>query len=215
MKALVRCPHCGQYHNSELTHCPQKGLPIYTQSTKKETFPKKWLWGGIGLAVLILSGCIIGSLWFVPRLMDNTQKGGQAIPLVPTLTLPPFATRIAVNSPVAETPVETPVEVPSPSETPATQFWQACAEAGYLSQLHIGDEAMVSSDPPLANRVRENASTNDTILGYIDPGEHVEVLEGPTCNQGWVWWKVRSLSSGLTGWTAEGNEDSYWLIPAQ
>jgi len=90
--------------------------------------------------------------------------------------------------------------------------WQACPDAP-KSRLHVGDEAVVGSDPPTANRVRQQASSSSTKVGTINPDEHVEIIGGPQCNQGLVWWEIRSLSSGLTGWTAEGDNSSYWLVP--
>jgi len=90
--------------------------------------------------------------------------------------------------------------------------WRACHDAP-LSRLRIGMRAYVSFDPPLANRVRVEAGTHAQIIGYIDPGEEIAVIEGPACADGWVWWRVRSAATGLTGWTAEGDENDYWLIP--
>jgi predicted Ser/Thr protein kinase len=92
-------------------------------------------------------------------------------------------------------------------------LWQACPGAP-LSRLRVGTEAMVSFDPPLANRVREFPNTSADVLGMIDPGEQVSILEGPACSSGWVWWRVRT-SWGLVGWTAEGDDEAYWLVPAE
>jgi hypothetical protein len=71
----------------------------------------------------------------------------------------------------------------------------------------------VSSNPPLANRVRSDASLDATVLGFIQPGEDALILDGPRCANAWVWWKVRANASGLEGWTAEGDEENYWLVP--
>ena len=30
---------------------------------------------------------------------------------------------------------------------------------------------------------------------------------------GWAWWRVRSQSQDLEGWTSEGDEGTYWLEP--
>ncbi len=90
--------------------------------------------------------------------------------------------------------------------------WQACSGAP-KSRLHVGDEAIVGSDPPTANRVRQKANTSSSKVGTINPNEHVEIISGPQCNQGLVWWEIRSLSSSLSGWTAEGDSASYWLVP--
>jgi hypothetical protein len=63
--------------------------------------------------------------------------------------------------------------------------------------------------------VRERPNTTAAILGNIEPGEEIEILGGPACNTGWVWWEVRSLSTDLQGWTAEGDGEDYWLVPLE
>jgi hypothetical protein len=70
---------------------------------------------------------------------------------------------------------------------------------------------MVSTDPPLANKVRAGPGVSGELLGHIQPGENVLVLEGPSCADGYTWWRVRSLA-GLEGWTAEGDAEGYWLV---
>lgn len=116
--------------------------------------------------------------------------------LTPTFTLPPSAS-------------PTPTNVPSPTPVPT---WQPCP-ATYPSRLYVGDTVMVSTNPPLANRVRQAPNTGSVILGMIQPGEQAKVIGGPVCSNQWIWWQVTSLSTGLTGWTAEGDISSYWLIP--
>jgi hypothetical protein len=80
-------------------------------------------------------------------------------------------------------------------------------------RLSIGGLAEVSRVPPYANRVRTEASFDAVVLGLISPGEDTEVLDGPVCSSGYFWWKVRSIATGLTGWTVEGDQENYWLIP--
>jgi len=134
--------------------------------------------------------------------------------MVPSLTLAPLETRFAENN----TPVPTATEAqiietmtPIPSVTPAK--WDACPGFEYQSQLRTGMQAQIALDPPLPNRVRMQPSTSGTIVGYINPGGRVEILEGPTCEEGWIWWKVREMDTSLEGWTAEGDRNSYWVIP--
>ncbi len=90
--------------------------------------------------------------------------------------------------------------------------WEAC-EDRYLSRLQIGDLAFVSADPPYANTVRAEPGRGETSVGKIQPLEKVEILDGPACADNWVWWKVRSLETDLMGWTSEGDQENYWLIP--
>jgi len=58
--------------------------------------------------------------------------------------------------------------------------------------------------------VRSEPNIQAETLGYIKPGVGMVILEGPQCSNNWVWWKVEA-DTGLVGWTAEGDEKSYWL----
>jgi hypothetical protein len=92
--------------------------------------------------------------------------------------------------------------------------WEACPGT-YWSNLRVGDTAMVSEDPPLPNRVRQTPNNQGEVIGQIPPGGRVLILDGPECANGWVWWYVSAENQDLTGWTSEGDEASYWLIPIE
>ncbi len=77
----------------------------------------------------------------------------------------------------------------------------------------MGGRAYLSFDPPYPNIVRSQPTRNAKELGKIYPGEEVEILDGPQCANKMVWWLVRSLKTGLTGWTSEGDSEKYWLVP--
>ena len=157
---------------------------------------------------------------------------GSELTQTPAITLLPTSTTLAAliqpsetPSPATETPIPTqtptstmtvtaPPTTGPPSPTPAEGPWEACTNT-YLSRLHVGDLAFVALDPPLANRVRERPNTTSSILGNIEPGEEIEILGGPACNTRWVWWEVRSLTTDLQGWTAEGDGEDYWLVPLE
>jgi hypothetical protein len=52
------------------------------------------------------------------------------------------------------------------------------------------------------------------IVGQIPGGDTFTVLEGPSCepSTGLIWWLVSY--GNLTGWTAEGQGDTYFVEPA-
>jgi hypothetical protein len=81
------------------------------------------------------------------------------------------------------------------------------------TRLRIGLFAYVNPDPPVPNNLRRDAGKSNVLIGEIQPGAGVKILEGPKCADGWVWWKVRTLEAELTGWTPEGDQKNYWLIP--
>jgi hypothetical protein len=80
-------------------------------------------------------------------------------------------------------------------------------------QLTVGGYAYVTTNPPLSNRVREGPGEKYSVIDTIGPGKAVEVLEGPMCSDNWTWWKVRTVETGLVGWTVEGDGPTYWLVP--
>lgn len=98
---------------------------------------------------------------------------------------------------------------PPPSAVPTP----TCA--GAYTRLLPGRYAVVTGgpdDPP--NRVRSAPNTGAEVVAQIYPGTSVQVLEGPVCADGLVFWKVEnaSIPSGA-GWTAEGDGSEYFLEP--
>ena len=81
------------------------------------------------------------------------------------------------------------------------------------SRLEVGKYAYVNLNPPLPNRVREGPGKQYGVIGKIPPGGAMKVLDGPVCADGWAWWKIETIRGSLTGWTAEGDSQGYWLVP--
>lgn len=91
--------------------------------------------------------------------------------------------------------------------------WEPCYDAPE-SHLHAGVRAVVK-DSLSPVRVRAESSTQAAIAGHIVPGEQIEILEGPACADSAVWWRIRSIQSGLAGWSMEGDAEGAWLLPLQ
>ncbi len=104
---------------------------------------------------------------------------------------------------------------PQPLATSTPRFSQEengpVCEGADPPGLEVGEVARVKSDPPLSNRVRIEPYNDTEILGEIEPGDTMTVLEGPVCSSSWVWWKIETEKDGLVGWTAEGDGESVWL----
>jgi hypothetical protein len=158
------------------------------------------------------------------RAQETQEKAQQESSILATLTVIAKEQEnqnapVNATAPPTRIPTQTRTAIPTFSD-PATATstpkksgtWEACPGT-YLSRLHIDDYAVVSLDPNLPNRVRASAGTTHEILGFIRPGEKIKILDGPTCQSQWVWWKIRSEKTGLTGWTAEGDKEHYWLVP--
>ncbi|MCU0498582.1 MAG: SH3 domain-containing protein [Anaerolineae bacterium] len=77
-------------------------------------------------------------------------------------------------------------------------------------RLVIGQEGEVIIGQG-ANNLRREATTNSDIIKVIGEGERFNVIGGPVCADGVVWWQVEY--DGFIGWTAEGEGDTYWLAP--
>jgi len=82
------------------------------------------------------------------------------------------------------------------------------------TRLSAGGRAAVSGVSATQNLVRAGPSTVETSIALLYPGSVVELLEGPICADGVVFWKVGSdLVPGGIGWTAEGDGADYFLEP--
>jgi eukaryotic-like serine/threonine-protein kinase len=153
-----------------------------------------------------------------PTLLSSTTENPPES-ATPSQTPNPTLTSVPAQLP-SPTLAPSPTLFPSPSpslsptsKSPANPTWVPCPST-YPSQLQVGIQAFVSYDPPLANRVRTQPNGVAPVVGFIQPGEQVSIIGGPICSDDWIWWQVRSLQSGMTGWTAEGDKQGYWLVPS-
>lgn len=101
--------------------------------------------------------------------------------------------------------------IPPPVPT-APVVWKLCPGA-LDSRLDIGKQARVSTNPPSPNNVRIGPDKRADLIGQIQPGERIEILGGPICEDGATWWEIRSLATGMKGYTLEGDNTTYWLEP--
>jgi hypothetical protein len=174
-----------------------------------------WVIAVVVVGALIMCGVAVGGIALL-----STNK-----PYVPATayiypTNPPYANPTsayinptsAYSYPTVTVGVVNRTPTPYRTSTPAAgATWEPCSGA-YPSRLHVGDEATVSYDPPLANRLREGPSTSYNILELIEPGEHITILDGPSCGSNEIWWRVRRHATGTIGWTLEGDYAGYWLV---
>lgn len=118
----------------------------------------------------------------------------------------PFFQGLTCES-VAVQAVAYPTPLPTPTPEP-----RLCPNSP-PPHLTVGEFAYVAFSPPLPNRIRSIPAKQGEVIERVQPGESMKVLDGPVCRDGWTWWKVRVLRSGIVGWTAEGDGDVYWLKP--
>jgi len=218
---------------------PDQYIPISTSDEKSSSTRRPSNGCLIAGLIVLVAFCLIGGIiaagaaayYFyysttIPNLPTSQPGGPTEMALAASATITPAAAPTQGVLPTLTTiPTNTLPALPSSTSTsPSTATlsltttptakptWTPCPGI-YFSRLYVGDKAYVSFDPPLANRVRSQPSTSGVYLGSLQPGERAEIIGGPVCSNQWIWWEVRSLASGLTGWTAEGDNKAYWLVP--
>jgi len=86
--------------------------------------------------------------------------------------------------------------------------------AGSFTQLLPGTFAQVKTDNNTPNRVRSEPKKGDNTIAQLYPGTSFELLEGPVCADGLVFWKIHnSAIPGEERWTVEGDGIKYYLVP--
>lgn len=86
-------------------------------------------------------------------------------------------------------------------------------DTGYLTpRLQAGQAARILTT---ALNLRPAPTTEQARITQLAPSTTVQVIDGPACNQGYVWWKV-ALGDQI-GWIAEGtntpDNPTYWTEP--
>ncbi len=137
-----------------------------------------------------------------------------ATPTIPAPTFTPLLTQTAPPSATAtkpRTPTATKQTPPTATVAPPTAPTE-CA-AGW-TRLAVGEYATVM--PGSSTRVRSRPSTGGKVVSQLDPGMVFKLLEGPTCADGFVFWRVEHASiPGGSGWTAEGDLAEYFVEPVE
>jgi Tol biopolymer transport system component len=132
----------------------------------------------------------------------------------------PIGTASLTVSPVVNTAVSPAVFSPTvtltPSLVPTSPIGITCPGA-LPSRLSVADIARVIIQSG-ANSVRQNPAKLGTLLGYLNYGVAVTVIDGPTCADGYAWYKIRypdpvSTYNVLEGWTVESAEGVYSIEP--
>ncbi len=75
----------------------------------------------------------------------------------------------------------------------------------------VGDVVVVTPDDPTPLRIRQTPGLKGVIVGQGKPGAQFNVVEGPVCTDGYLWWKLVSADGALAGWGAEGDASGYFI----
>ena len=175
------------------------------------------------LRKILISGILLVFLVIVTScsgLFESDSSSGQIIS--PTVLVTLYVTPITAT-PLPVTPLPTSLPTPLPTNPPPpivsdpnspwnvpTYFPGIGCSA---SRLHVEDKAFVASTGTYS---RIYATTNliyDPGMRDLVPGEEMKIIEGPYCDEGWNIWKVEMDVDELEGWVAEGNGETYYLLP--
>lgn len=89
--------------------------------------------------------------------------------------------------------------------------WLPCDNAP-PSQLQVGDNAVLDPEIEFAIRLRGEPGLTGRIISTITQNDILEVVSGPACYDHLVWWEIRSIGTGNSGWTTEGNSFGPWIL---
>lgn len=132
---------------------------------------------------------------------------------------PPTSTSIPIsNSTPRPTETSAPVVVQQPVATRTTkststpQVYSPLSRCA-ASRLHVGDSAYVNYETGrIGMRSEPVATIGDKLVRKLEEGEILHIIDGPKCDLGWIFWKVRTVYSE-TGWIPEGDGSEFWVVP--
>lgn len=144
------------------------------------------------LLVLLLAAC--NAVNSEPNTPAPTRRAAFAASVTPAVTAAPDAPTL--------TPFVWPTLPPSPTpvcpNTPRTR-------------LILQERGRVLPDDPRPVNLREGPGTDKEVKAMMPVRALFFVLDGPVCNNGYSWFKVRYQE--IEGWIAEGDRTSYYVEP--
>lgn len=149
----------------------------------------------------------------ITRVSAHRRNSARESNIIPT-SIPPASTQTKwwIRHRSSETPVRLPLSIQTPIlDKPITSSLTICPT--YTSDFKKETFGYVSLYPSYENLVRSGAGKDYPIVGFIEPGDWVKILNNPVCtDDGYVWLKVKS-AAGSSNWTAAGNMTDQWIIP--
>lgn len=122
--------------------------------------------------------------------------------VVPTINATAVPSETIV--PLAET------AMPTEAAAITTPIVVQCPDAPEI-RLIIQERGRVTDDNNETLNLRGGPSISYDIIIALSPSAEFFVLDGPTCSDGFAWFRVRYRDQ--TGWLAEGDIDLYYVEP--
>lgn len=98
-----------------------------------------------------------------------------------------------------------------PADSPAI----VCAHT-LPPQVTIGQIAIVTDEDPRPVNIRQAPGISAEVIGKAQPGELLQIIAGPVCQDGYWWWEVQQFpDGGQQGWSAEGDSEIYFFVPGR
>lgn len=91
-----------------------------------------------------------------------------------------------------------------------THARDACPDAP-PPRLQVGGTAVVVDGADRLN-MRALPAVGTAIVQVLYSGNELLVLDGPSCNGGYNWWRVEYAET-RRGWVAEGDWETYYVVP--
>ena len=148
---------------------------------------------GAGLRVIDGPVCADGYSWWFVEPLDKHLRGWTVEGRNSEQWLIPCP-NVGVQCSFLATP--TLQNVIHPDDNPTNPSENTCKS----DKLTVGMLAHVDQDSLLVIRAEPSVGA---LIGYAGPMSLVNVLEGPSCVGGTIWWKVNASDFGLIGWTTE------------
>lgn len=78
-------------------------------------------------------------------------------------------------------------------------------------EMRVGQQAEIARNA----RIRLEPTTESRTLTVVPAGSTVDLIGEPRCINGIRWWLIRATVADFpySGWMAEGDGDTYWLMP--
>lgn len=150
---------------------------------------------------------VIAIVFLLAGWINNTLNSSRNSPAPINSTPTPIT---YISSPTTE--ATTPIRESTNSVISYTATAISITCNGFTSLLQPGITARVTS--VVGVNMRKNAGTGYEITGTLSTYDKVKILmDAPLCNEGYLWWKVESINTGISGWVVEGTAKERWVSP--